>query len=74
MSIDGHNFTEIEDALKKAQTATRPVLITCKTQIAKGALHKEGTAAAHGSPLGEEEVQATRDNLHWPYAHVVVHE
>jgi transketolase len=68
MRIDGHNFTEIEEALRQAQKATKPVLIACKTQIAKGAPRKEGTSAAHGSPLGAEEIQATRDNLGWPYA------
>jgi len=72
MSIDGHNFTEIESALTKAQAATKPVLIACKTQIAKGAPHKEGTSSAHGSPLGAEEVQATRENIHWPYAPFVI--
>jgi transketolase len=68
MAIDGHNFMEIESALKKAQTATKPTLIACKTQIGKGAPHKAGTASVHGSPLGEEEIQGTRVNIHWPYA------
>lgn len=65
MAINGHNFDEIEKALNKAQQATKPVLIACKTQIAKGAPHKAGTAAAHGAPLGAEEIQATRKNIHW---------
>lgn len=74
MAIDGHNFLEIEAALKKAQTATKPVLIACKTQIAKGSPHKAGTSAAHGSPLGEEEIQATRNNIDWPYAPFMIPE
>lgn len=74
MAIDGHNFTEIEDALKKAQDTQKPVLIACRTHIAKGAPHKADTAAAHGSPLGPEEVQATRDNLGWPYPPFVIPE
>ncbi|MBS0272445.1 MAG: transketolase [Proteobacteria bacterium] len=65
MAIDGHNFMEIEIALTKAQVATKPVLIACKTQIAKGAPHKGGTSSAHGSPLGAEEIQATRESIHW---------
>jgi transketolase len=65
MAIDGHNFSEIEDALQKAQQASKPVLIACKTQIGKGAPHKGGTAATHGSPLGAEEVKATRENIQW---------
>lgn len=72
MSIDGHNYIEIEAALKKAQVATKPVFIACKTQIAKGAPNKAGTSAAHGAPLGEEEIQATRKNLHWPYNPFVI--
>jgi len=67
MAIDGHNFMEIETALKKAQNATKPVFIACKTQIAKGSPNKAGTAAVHGSPLGQEEIQATRKNINWPY-------
>ncbi len=72
MRIDGHNFTEIETALKKAQGAQKPVLIACRTHIAKGAPHKADTASAHGSPLGAEEVQATRDNLGWPYPPFII--
>ena len=66
-AIDGHNFEEIYTALLRAQSTDRPVMITCKTRIAKGAPHKEGTAAAHGAPLGEAEVAAVREALHWPY-------
>jgi transketolase len=74
MAIDGHNYQEIEEALQKAQTSTKPVMIACKTQIAKGAPHKGGTAAAHGAPLGGEEIQATRENLRWPYEPFVIPE
>ncbi len=74
IAIDGHNFTEIEDALKKAQISEKPVFIACKTQIAKGSPHKAGTSAAHGSPLGEEEVHATRDNLNWSFEPFIIPE
>lgn len=67
IAIDGHNFKEIDAALTKAQSATKPFLIACKTKIAQGAPHKAGTSAAHGSPLGEEEIKATRENIGWPY-------
>lgn len=67
MAIDGHNFKEIDTALAKAQSASKPLLIACKTKIAQGAPHKAGTSAAHGSPLGEEEIKATRENIGWPY-------
>jgi transketolase len=65
MRIDGHSFNEIEEALRQAQKTTKPMLIACKTQIGKGSPHKAGTAKAHGSPLGVEEIKATRENLHW---------
>jgi len=74
MAIDGHNFGEIEAALQKAQKATKPVLIACRTQIGKGAPHKAGTASVHGSPLGADEIKATRENLHWPYDPFVIPE
>lgn len=67
IAIDGHNFKEIDEALAKAQLATKPFLIACKTKIAQGSPHKAGTSAAHGSPLGEEEIKATRENIRWPY-------
>jgi transketolase len=74
MAVDGHNFFEIEAALQKAQTAAKPVFIACRTQIAKGSPHKAGTAGAHGSPLGMEEIHATRDNLNWAFEPFVVPE
>lgn len=67
MSIDGHNFQDIDTALLKAQKATKPVLIACKTTIGWGAPNKGGTADTHGSPLGSEEIQATRKAIDWPF-------
>lgn len=67
LAIDGHDYKEIDSALAQAQKATKPFLIACKTLIAKGAPHKGGTAATHGAPLGAEEIQATRENIGWPY-------
>jgi len=63
--IDGHDFKAIEGALSKAQVATKPVLIACKTIIGKGAPTKAGTASTHGSPLGVDEIDATREALGW---------
>lgn len=64
-SIDGHDETQIENAIQSALSDDRPSLIACKTKIGKGSPHKEGSSAAHGSPLGEEEVKLTRENLGW---------
>ena len=65
--IDGHDTDAIHAALTRAQTADRPVLIACRTTIAFGAPHKAGTAAAHGSPLGADEIKGARERLGWPY-------
>jgi transketolase len=44
----------------------RPSLIICRTHIAPGAPHKQDTAEAHGSPLGEQEVRLTKRVYGWP--------
>ncbi len=67
IQIDGHNFDEIRTALQKAQSATRPTLIDCKTTIGFGSPAKAGTEKCHGSPLGAEEVKKTREALGWNY-------
>jgi len=67
-NVDGHDFARIEQAIAAAQQETaRPTLICCKTIIAKGAPKKANTGAAHGAPLGPEEVAATRANIGWNY-------
>ena len=54
IEIDGHNFRQIDLALKRAKKATKPTLIIAKTKIAKGALELEGSHKSHGAPLGAE--------------------
>jgi transketolase len=67
--VDGHDVEAVDRALKKAKREkTRPTLICAKTVIAKGAPTKAGTGAAHGAPLGEKEVAATRAALGWSHA------
>jgi transketolase len=63
--IDGHDPAAITAALETAKKSDRPSLIACRTTIGFGAPHKGGTAKAHGSPLGAEEIAATRVNLGW---------
>lgn len=72
IQINGHNFDEIRAALQKAQTATRPTLIDCKTTIGFGSPTKAGTEKCHGSPLGAEEVKKTREALGWNYDAFVI--
>ncbi|WDL70373.1 transketolase [Helicobacter winghamensis] len=63
LSIDGHNFLEIDKALEQAKGASKPVLIIAKTQIAKGAQSLCGSHKAHGAPLGGQEIAISKEKL-----------
>jgi transketolase len=57
----------LEAAIEAAKAEEeRPSLIVCRTHIAVGAPNKEDTAAAHGSPLGAEEIHLTKEVYGWP--------
>jgi transketolase len=45
----------------------RPTIIAVRTTIGYGSPHKAGTSAAHGSPLGKEEVVLTKKDLGWEW-------
>ncbi|MCI0399193.1 MAG: transketolase [Chloroflexi bacterium] len=65
--INGHDLSAIAPAIRAAQAETeRPSLISCRTHIGYGSPNKQDTAAAHGEPLGEEEVRLTKERLGWP--------
>ena len=67
--MDGHDSDAIDRAIREAKAATtKPSLICCKTVIAKGSPNKAGTHDAHGAPLGEKEIAATRAAIEWDYA------
>ena len=69
LKVDGHNVDEILIAIKNAQDETsRPTLICCKTEIGFGSPNKAGTSGVHGSPLGDEEIIKTREELEWGHA------
>jgi transketolase len=64
---DGNDLGAIEHALRVARAERdRPSLILARTHIGYGSPHKQDTYAAHGEPLGEEEVKLTKENLGWP--------
>jgi transketolase len=64
---DGNSVEDINEAIMKAKQDTkRPSLITIKTQIGYGS-PKMGTAAAHGEPLGLENIKKTKEFLNWQY-------
>jgi transketolase len=65
-AVDGHDVEAVDKAIRKAKREkARPTLICCKTIIAKGAPKKANTGAAHGAPLGAEEIAATRQAIGW---------
>jgi transketolase len=67
-NVDGHDVEAVDKAIRKAKREnTKPSLICCKTTIAKGAPKKANTGAAHGAPLGAEEIAATRAAIGWPH-------
>ncbi|MDD2735108.1 MAG: transketolase [Desulfuromonadaceae bacterium] len=64
---DGNDLTAIYTAIDAARsTADKPSLIIVRTHIGFGSPHKQDSFEAHGSPLGEDEVRLTKENLGWP--------
>ncbi len=64
---EGNDTDDVADAIREAQNEDRrPSLILVRTHIGYGSPKKQDTFAAHGSPLGEEELQATKKALGWP--------
>lgn len=63
---------EISQSIARAKETAQPSLIVVKTTIGFGSPNKGGKSSSHGSPLGTEEVKATREALGWNYAPFVV--
>jgi transketolase len=64
---DGNDLAAIQKALKEARAETeKPSLIVMRTHIAFGSPNKQDSSAAHGAPLGEDEIRLTKENLGWP--------
>jgi transketolase len=62
---DGNDVDAIDKAIQAAKTDPRPSIIMCRTVIGYGAPNRQGTAKAHGEPLGDEELNAAKENLGW---------
>jgi transketolase len=73
-AVDGHDPEAVATAIEQARKSDRPTIIGCKTVIGRGAPHKQGTAASHGSPLGDDELSGARANLGWSHPPFVVPE
>ena len=64
---DGNDLVAIDQAIRAAKSETeRPSLLCVRTSIGYGSPNKQDTAAAHGAPLGEEEIARTKEALGWP--------
>jgi transketolase len=65
--LDGNDTEDVAKAIQEAQAETRrPSLILARTHIGYGSPHKQDNFTAHGDPLGEDELQATKKALGWP--------
>nr|WP_295835786.1 transketolase [uncultured Azospirillum sp.] len=73
IAVDGHDTDAVSKAIAQARTSTdKPTLIACRTIIGKGAPNKANTHGCHGSPLGADEVAATREAIGWTHEPFVV--
>src|SRR5258707_1564882 len=64
---DVNDLDAIDKAIAEAKAdSTRPTLVVTRTHIGYGSPKKQDTAAAHGEPLGADEVVAAKKNLGWP--------
>ncbi len=63
---DGNDTAAIGAAAEKAKADPRPSFIRVKTIIGWPSPNKQNKSAAHGSPLGEEEVEKTKEIMGWP--------
>lgn len=64
--INGQDINAVDAAISAAKEDNRPSIIACKTIIGFGSPNKAGTASAHGSPLGPDEVALAKENLGLP--------
>jgi len=62
---DGNDVEAMDKMIQEAKLDPRPSLIMCRTIIGFGAPNRQGTSKAHGEPLGDEELNAAKDNLGW---------
>jgi transketolase len=67
VACDGHDPDSISGAIEVARRSDRPTLIAARTTIGFGSPNKAGSSKVHGSPLGEDEIAATRKALGWDY-------
>jgi transketolase len=71
--VDGHDPDAIKKAIEDAiANESQPSMICCNTIIGCGSPNKEGKAASHGAPLGDDEIKLTREKLGWKHDAFVI--
>lgn len=60
LTINGHDFEAIDQALSSSRSSDKPTIIIAKTSIGKGAATLEGSHHTHGAPLGVDEIKASK--------------
>ncbi|MCY4542541.1 MAG: transketolase [Rhodobacteraceae bacterium] len=64
---DGHDPEQISRTIARSRRTRKPSMIAFRTKIGYGSPNKEGSAAAHGSPLGVDEIARARERLAWKH-------
>ena len=64
-SVDGHDHDAIADTMQWATEQDRPVMIACRTHVARRAGAKEGDKHGHGYNLFDDEIKAAREHMNW---------
>lgn len=68
LAVDGHDRAAIAEAISAGiADEDHPTLISCKTHIAYGSPNKQDSSAAHGSPLGVDEIALAKKGYGWEY-------
>lgn len=66
LSVDGHDREAIDAAIEEAKRISdQPTMIRCRTHIGAGSPNKQDKSAAHGAPLGDEEILLTKAAIGW---------
>ncbi len=66
--VDGHDAAALNKAIEEAKAVTdKPTMICCKTTIGYGSPNKSGSHSCHGAPLGQDEIDLTKDALGWKH-------
>jgi len=75
ITVDGHDFEQIDNALATSRDTDNPTLIIARTSIGKGAATLEGSHHTHGAPLGADELAASKEKAGFdPKASFVIDE